>query len=168
MITLGNSVFLSVLLCFKFSTSQLLTKKDKQEVKREGIFMPGDIILGGLFMLHETCDIKAEYDRCNSAFSRPAFQEMLAMLLAVRDVNRNEKLLPGVTIGAHITNTCGEVNTAVREVLNFSFVRGHIRKHTSCKNNTRTSLATISSKNRVQYAYSLKETRQRFCNRLGL
>ncbi len=102
------------------------------------IYVPGDVILGGLFTLHvrssseRISTVKKPY-QCHGTFSRRAFQTLHGMLMAVRQINANAELLPGIKIGVDIKDTCGSVDFAVRESLNFSFVRKYFKEPTKCQ-----------------------------------
>lgn len=45
------------------------------------------------------------------------------MIYALEQINNDNKLLPGITIGADIKDTCSSVDFAIRKCLNFSFVK---------------------------------------------
>ena len=61
--------------------------------------MPGDIILGGIFPLHE----KVEYSCGPIRFDR-GIQRAEAMLFALDLVNNDPKILPGMKLGTITTN----------------------------------------------------------------
>ena len=80
------------------------------------IQLPGDIILGGLFPVH----VKGEgREPCGSAIYNRGIQRLEAMLFAVDSINRNGKMLPGITLGVTIVDTCSRDTYALNRSLEF-------------------------------------------------
>lgn len=77
--------------------------------------LPGDIILGGLFPVHE----KGEYTPCGPTVYNRGVQRLEAMLYAVDRVNNDQTLLPNITIGVHILDTCSRDTYALNQSLQF-------------------------------------------------
>ncbi|XP_023289799.1 metabotropic glutamate receptor [Orussus abietinus] len=82
--------------------------------EREAVVIPGDIVLGGLFPVHEkggsTCGPKI-YNR--------GVQRLEAMLFAVDQINQQREILPGITLGVHILDTCSRDTYALNQSLHF-------------------------------------------------
>ena len=92
-----------------------------QIVPQKAIKLQGDIILGGLFPMHEkgmggmTCgDIKEE----------KGIQRVEAMLYAIDKINSDPNLLPNITLGAHILDTCLRDTYALEQSL--EFIKAHM------------------------------------------
>ena len=66
--------------------------------------MDGDVILGGLFPVHR----KSKYteNACGVIDVQPGFQYLAAMLFALQKINNSTSLLPNITLGAEIYDTC--------------------------------------------------------------
>ena len=114
------------------------------------LHIPGDIVLGGLFTLHFRSSLRyGKDDVCNGIFSRSAFQSLEAMLMAVQQINDNDNLLPGIKIGVDIMDTCGSVDYAVRQSLNFSFVKRYVNQPTSCEASTKLKVEDANVKSEL-------------------
>lgn len=79
------------------------------------VFLPGDIILGGLFPVHEKGDISP----CGPKVYNRGVQRLEAMLYAIDRVNNDTNILPGITIGVHILDTCSRDTYALNQSLQF-------------------------------------------------
>ena len=66
--------------------------------------MDGDIILGGLFPVHRKS--KFTENACGKIDPQPGFQYLAAMLFALQKINNSTSLLPNITLGAEIYDTC--------------------------------------------------------------
>nr|CAA67993.1 metabotropic glutamate receptor [Drosophila melanogaster] len=79
------------------------------------VSLPGDIILGGLFPVHE----KGEGAPCGPKVYNRGVQRLEAMLYAIDRVNNDPNILPGITIGVHILDTCSRDTYALNQSLQF-------------------------------------------------
>ncbi|KAM9425778.1 G-protein coupled receptor family C group 6 member A [Pholidichthys leucotaenia] len=95
----------------------------KTDTSGPGITAPGDIIIGGIFPIHE------DVDRNNSSFAPQAqpcirFQETgllraLAMISAIEAINESPLMTNvNITLGYRILDSCADVTTALRAVIN--------------------------------------------------
>ncbi|XP_077983546.1 metabotropic glutamate receptor 3-like [Glandiceps talaboti] len=76
----------------------------------------GDIIFGGLFPVHE----KGEGDiPCGLINTNRGVQRLEAMLFAVDEINKDKTLLPNITIGVNILDTCSRDTYALEQSLEF-------------------------------------------------
>ncbi|XP_055509480.1 metabotropic glutamate receptor 3 isoform X1 [Leucoraja erinacea] len=90
----------------------------KKEIKMEG-----DLVLGGLFPVHEK---GSGNDECGLVNEDRGVQRLEAMLFAIDSINRNTYLLPGVKLGVHILDTCSRDTYALEQSL--EFVRASLTK----------------------------------------
>ncbi|XP_054249127.1 G-protein coupled receptor family C group 6 member A [Indicator indicator] len=88
-----------------------------------GASSPGDIVIGGLFAVHskmlrpEEYPIKPVIQKC-AGFEIQIFLQTLAMIHAIETIN-NSTLLPQVTLGYEIYDTCADVTKAMASALRF-------------------------------------------------
>ncbi|XP_023671892.1 metabotropic glutamate receptor 3 [Paramormyrops kingsleyae] len=100
----------------------LLLHSDSGFARRE-IKIDGDLVLGGLFPVHEK---GASTDECGRINEGRGIQRLEAMLFAIDEINRDPALLPGVTLGVHILDTCSRDTYALEQAL--EFVRASLTK----------------------------------------
>lgn len=144
-----------------FAASSALSIHGKTERKLSPrIFLPGDVMLGGLAPLHypqgtrekdpaQNSDGKFAH-HCGGPFNFRGLQHAEAILFAVDQINKNKTLLPGIRLGVDIKDTCNSVDHTIRESLQFGFIRdtylrtqgGHACDLT---HNRSLALATVSS-----------------------
>lgn len=90
--------------------------------KRE-IIMDGDLVIGGLFPVHEKGD---GMEDCGKINEERGIQRLEAMLLALDEINSSDRILPGLQLGAHILDTCSKDTYALEQSLDF--VRASLTK----------------------------------------
>lgn len=66
------------------------------------VYLPGDIVLGGLFPIHEA---GRNASQCGKIKANQGVQRMVAMLYALEEINRNPDVLPGIQLGAQILDS---------------------------------------------------------------
>ncbi|XP_002731627.1 metabotropic glutamate receptor 2-like [Saccoglossus kowalevskii] len=88
--------------------------------KRFVASIAGDVIIGGLFPIHSS---SLGY-LCNPMTRDQAIhiKEIEAMLFTIDKINEDTSLLPGVTLGAHVLDTCGSSAYALSQA--FDFIMG--------------------------------------------
>uniref|UniRef100_A0A3Q3ES89 G-protein coupled receptor family C group 6 member A-like n=1 Tax=Kryptolebias marmoratus TaxID=37003 RepID=A0A3Q3ES89_KRYMA len=81
-------------------------------------YSPGDIIIGGLFPIHlNTNKTKPRHVVCTE-YNLQMFLRSQVMIYAIKEINqRTPRLLPNLTLGYDIYDTCGDSILAVRETL---------------------------------------------------
>ena len=104
-----------VLLCFAvFSVFGITSSVEVTS----GQQLPGNITLGGLFVVHQTTDDGA----CGELYPQ-GLGNAEAMIFAIEEINRNHSLLPTITLGYDIRDYCESPEKAMRQT--YDFVRGN-------------------------------------------
>ena len=84
------------------STCQAISSGPSTTAKE--LSLDGDIILGGLFPVHRRS--KTAEHQCDKIDLQPGYQLLVAMLFALEEINNNTNILPNITLGAKIYDTC--------------------------------------------------------------
>ena len=93
--------------------------RDDSDAKR--IKLDGDVVFGGLFPMHE----KGSGDQiCGDIKEQKGIQRVEAMLYAIDKINADPRLLPNVTLGVHIRDTCLQDTYALEQSLDF--IKAHM------------------------------------------
>ncbi|XP_056261067.1 G-protein coupled receptor family C group 6 member A-like isoform X1 [Seriola aureovittata] len=83
---------------------------------------PGDIIIGGLFPIHESVNVTTREDgtesRICNRFNIARLVQSLIMVQAVEDVNKRHEL-GNLTLGYYIVDSCSDVTTALMNTQSF-------------------------------------------------
>ena len=80
------------------------------------LYKQGDVILGGLFPLH----LAKENGSCSTLRSN-VLMYAEAMVFAIEEINKNGTLLPNITLGYDIRDTCGTDQLGVQMASDFVF-----------------------------------------------
>ncbi|XP_041955224.1 glutamate receptor, metabotropic 6a [Alosa sapidissima] len=97
-----------------------------QPTHPRSIKIEGDITLGGLFPVHSKGPAGAS---CGEIKKEKGIHRMEAMLYALDQINSDPELLPNITLGARILDTCSRDTYALEQSL--TFVQALIQKDTS-------------------------------------
>lgn len=89
--------------------------------QRKELRLDGDIILGGLFPMHE----KGQGGQlCGDIKEDKGIQRLEAMLYAIQKINKDPTLLPNIRLGVHILDTCLRDTYALEQSLDF--IKAHM------------------------------------------
>lgn len=97
-----------------------------QATHPRSIKIEGDITLGGLFPVHSKGPAGVP---CGEIKKEKGIHRMEAMLYALDQINSDPELLPNITLGARILDTCSRDTYALEQSL--TFVQALIQKDTS-------------------------------------
>uniref|UniRef100_A0A3B4VQR8 Olfactory receptor C family, r1 n=1 Tax=Seriola dumerili TaxID=41447 RepID=A0A3B4VQR8_SERDU len=106
--------------------------------RSQGLFQDGDVVIGGLFIMHyQPPATEHDFTQLYNVTNEPTFwliflsfflccglsldhaplQYVYAMVFAVEEINHSTMLLPGVKLGYHIFDSCGQVPWALPAAL---------------------------------------------------
>lgn len=129
-----------------YSFRLLLMPLDGRQAEADLIRIPGDVVFGGLFPMHEHLMPSGaggggggsvlpasllELAPCGALKEEKGIQRLEAMLYALDQINNDPDILPGVTIGAVILDTCSSDTYALDQSM--EFVRSYMNKVTSLR-----------------------------------
>ena len=125
------STLLVVLLIICSENFDGIVHGQKDAAPSRSVFTEGDFIIGGLSPVHfspTAAEEEADPDSfmCRGGFNTRGFEAVEAMLFAMDMVNNGhlaEQVLPNITVGMDVKDTCTSTDYAVRESLNFTFIR---------------------------------------------
>ncbi|TNN24590.1 Metabotropic glutamate receptor 8 [Liparis tanakae] len=80
------------------------------------IRLDGDVILGGLFPVHSRGDRGTP---CGDLKKEKGIHRLEAMMFAIDLINKDPELLPNITLGARILDTCSRDTYALEQSLTF-------------------------------------------------
>ena len=89
------------------------------------IRIPGEIILGGIFPMHEHHSANRDYP-CGAIKEEKGIQRLEAMLYAIDQINNNSDLLPNITLGTVVIDSCSSDTYALEQSM--EFVRYYMNK----------------------------------------
>ena len=101
------------LACFMDSPSTNLTNKETLSAA----IIKGDIVIGGLFPVHKKS--KSALDSCGSIQADRGVQRLEAMLFTIDHINSNKHVLPDITLGANVLDTCSRATYALEQSLEY-------------------------------------------------
>ncbi|XP_060080563.1 metabotropic glutamate receptor-like [Ylistrum balloti] len=105
-----KTYLLNSVITFRGNDTGKLSRSD------ESANIEGDIILGGLFPVHQKGDDGAE---CGAINIQRGVQRLEAMLFTVDRINADPKVLPGIDLGAEVFDTCSRGTYALERSLEF-------------------------------------------------
>uniref|UniRef100_A0A8C5FM75 G-protein coupled receptors family 3 profile domain-containing protein n=1 Tax=Gadus morhua TaxID=8049 RepID=A0A8C5FM75_GADMO len=119
-------MFYTLLLVASFSKSEEQVCSLMGEPEEPQLFKTGDVILGGIFSFQsnwKTVELTYAHRplplQCTSFTSnlKSYGVELNAMLFAIEEINNSSDLLPGITLGYMMYDTCGSIARSVRVAL---------------------------------------------------
>uniref|UniRef100_A0A665TMB2 Extracellular calcium-sensing receptor-like n=1 Tax=Echeneis naucrates TaxID=173247 RepID=A0A665TMB2_ECHNA len=86
--------------------------KLRQRFHLNGMYKPGDVVLGGLFEVH--------YTSSTTFFDPPGFRHAISMAFAIDEINKNSMLLPNITLGYNLYDNCASLGIGFRASLSLA------------------------------------------------
>ncbi|XP_043564408.1 metabotropic glutamate receptor 3-like [Chiloscyllium plagiosum] len=101
----------------------ILSSSNSFPAGKKEIAIDGDLVIGGLFPVHEKGNGLEDCGRINE---QRGIERLEAMLFALDAINKDPSILPGIKLGAHILDTCSKDTYALEQSL--EFVRSSLAK----------------------------------------
>lgn len=122
-----RSISLSVYLFINCYVTTILSIDSGSSYSNNGklIRITGDVILGGIFPMHEHHSANRDYP-CGAIKEEKGIQRLEAMLFAIDQINRDDKLLPNITLGTVVIDSCSSDTYALEQSM--EFVRYYMNK----------------------------------------
>ncbi|XP_077334749.1 vomeronasal type-2 receptor 1-like [Lithobates pipiens] len=95
-------------------------------------FQDGDIIIGGIFTVNRYYDGDGFRHSCYLPIPH-YYRYMLTFIFAIDEINKNPNILPNVTLGYHMHDSCNDVSKAVQSVLQILSGSGDTVPNYSCR-----------------------------------
>ncbi|KAG8581033.1 hypothetical protein GDO81_007525 [Engystomops pustulosus] len=88
-----------------------------------GIFRSGDIVIGGVFPVQRSSNVgptvftsNPASQTCDDSFDFRSFRWIKTMMYAIEQINNNTHLLPNITVGYAIYDTCDNIAEATKQM----------------------------------------------------
>uniref|UniRef100_A0A3Q1ISZ2 G-protein coupled receptors family 3 profile domain-containing protein n=1 Tax=Anabas testudineus TaxID=64144 RepID=A0A3Q1ISZ2_ANATE len=108
-----GGVLLQLLLLVSFCVSEELVCRHMGDPENSQLSKGGDIILGGVFSFHSSWK-----DRQDTYTRKPlGFQFSQSMRFAIEEINNSTDLLPGMSLGYKMYDTCSSIAKSVKVAL---------------------------------------------------
>uniref|UniRef100_A0A670Y265 Metabotropic glutamate receptor 1 n=1 Tax=Pseudonaja textilis TaxID=8673 RepID=A0A670Y265_PSETE len=108
--------FLKENVCGNFSALVSAQSNERRVVA----YMPGDVIIGALFSVHHQPTVDKVHERkCGEVREQYGIQRVEAMLHTLDRINQNQTLLPNITLGCEIRDSCWHSAVALEQSIEF-------------------------------------------------
>uniref|UniRef100_A0ABM5FW82 Metabotropic glutamate receptor 5 isoform X2 n=1 Tax=Pogona vitticeps TaxID=103695 RepID=A0ABM5FW82_9SAUR len=88
--------------------------------RRVVAYMPGDIVIGALFSVHHQPSVDKVHERkCGEVREQYGIQRVEAMLHTLDRINQNQTILPNITLGCEIRDSCWHSAVALEQSIEF-------------------------------------------------
>ncbi|MBN3294725.1 CASR protein, partial [Polypterus senegalus] len=128
-----------VLQSFVVSKPSELMCRIQQIFQLNGLYQSGDIILGGIFALNYKTtapDLSFTHDpgqwKCDG-FEVSEYQRVQTMIFAIQEINNDQRILPNITLGYRIFDSCVNLPIALRAAVTLLSGRDGVLFNDDCK-----------------------------------
>ncbi|XP_036416709.1 metabotropic glutamate receptor 5b [Colossoma macropomum] len=97
-----------------------LTRAAQSSERRVVAYIPGDIIIGALFSVHHQPQADKVHERkCGAIREQYGIQRVEAMMLTLDRINTDPNILPNITLGCEIRDSCWHSAVALEQSIEF-------------------------------------------------
>uniref|UniRef100_A0A3B4DAM5 Metabotropic glutamate receptor 5 n=1 Tax=Pygocentrus nattereri TaxID=42514 RepID=A0A3B4DAM5_PYGNA len=97
-----------------------LTRAAQSSERRVVAYIPGDIIIGALFSVHHQPQADKVHERkCGAIREQYGIQRVEAMMLTLDRINGDPNILPNITLGCEIRDSCWHSAVALEQSIEF-------------------------------------------------
>ncbi len=115
-LTMSSAFFLH----FVHGGQQAHNTYDKRVTKRRVARVDGDIILGALFPVHRQPQMKHAFTRqCGPIWEQYGMHRIEVFLKTLDEINKNPTILPNITLGSDIRDSCWYPPVALEQSIDF-------------------------------------------------
>ncbi|VEL22396.1 unnamed protein product [Protopolystoma xenopodis] len=117
-------LFIYILQCLTEASSQMRQRPRNRSIShhftRKTARIDGDIMIGCLFPIHEQPTLNSTRSRkCGAVREQYGIQRIEALVKAVREINDDHTILPNITLGLDIRDTCWYAPIALEQSIDF-------------------------------------------------
>ncbi|CAG6001841.1 unnamed protein product, partial [Menidia menidia] len=127
----------------------------------QSLFKEGDIMIGGIFpVFHKEISRTGTFERkppgvvCEG-FDLRVFRWTQVMIFAVEEINKDSALLPNISLGYRILNSCASPTNALRAVLTLASRPEEIKQNSPCPPSISALIAESGSSQSIAVAGAL-------------
>lgn len=124
-VTCSLSFIIYILLNYPVTSIHSINTVDNYSMNGKIIRTPGEFVLGGIFPMHEHRSSNRDYP-CGAIKEEKGIQRLEAMFYAIDEINRDDKLLPNITLGIVVIDSCSSDTYALEQSM--EFVRYYMNK----------------------------------------
>ena len=95
--------------------------------------IPGDIMIGALFPIHEQPTVKTAFSRkCGSVREHYGIHRIESLIRTIQKINEDDSILPGIRIGIDARDTCWYEPIALEQCMDFISSAFVYREYSDC------------------------------------
>lgn len=114
---MADIIFLTLAFISLFSS---VSTSRAQSERRVVAYVPGDLIIGALFSVHHQPAAERAHERqCGAVREQYGIQRVEAMMLTLERINADPEILPNVTLGCEIRDSCWHSAVALEQSIEF-------------------------------------------------
>ncbi|XP_075716468.1 vomeronasal type-2 receptor 26-like [Rhinoderma darwinii] len=114
-------IVLCLTLCMTLESLPTCKLRMKKAIEEYEYYKPGDIIIAGIFTVNLNMEELSTNSYCSVMFCNGPllsnYKHFLDFQFAIEEVNRNPYILPNVTLGYYVSDSCTNANKALKSLI---------------------------------------------------